>query len=301
MFGVTILGNNSALPAHDRHPTAQVITMSDQLFLVDCGEGTQIQMNLYKIRRNRINHIFISHMHGDHYFGLPGLITSYGLLDRVHDLHLYAPSPLQTLLDFQLSISATQLPYALHFHPLEDAEILVDDQKFSVECFRVFHRIDCWGFLFREKRKPRKINGEQTSKYQVPIAYFERLKLGEDYINDAGETIPNHMLTVPNKPAKSYAFCADTLYTESLAEKVKGVTMLYHEATYLQDKLEKAISRFHSTSVQAAMLAKLACVKQLLIGHFSSNYDTLDEFLTEAQEIFPNTQLALEGQTYLVG
>jgi len=300
MFGVTILGNNSALPAHDRHPTAQVISMSDQLFLVDCGEGTQIQMNLYKIRRSRINHIFISHLHGDHYFGLPGLITSYGLLDRVHDLHLYAPSPLKTILDFQLSISATQLPYALHFHALEDDTILLNEEKFSVESFRVFHRIDCWGFLFREKRKPRKINGEQTTKYKVPLAYFESLKQGEDYVQENGERIANEVLTVPNKPSKSYAFCADTLYTESLAEKVRDVNMLYHEATYLKDKEAKAISRFHSTSAQAAALAKLAHVKQLLIGHFSSKYDTLDEFLTEAQEIFPNTQLALEGQTYLV-
>jgi ribonuclease Z len=301
MFGVTILGNNSALPAHDRHPTAQVVTMSDQLFLVDCGEGTQIQMNAYKIRRNRINHIFISHLHGDHYFGLPGLITSYGLLDRVHDLHLYAPSPLKTMLDFQLSISATQLPYALHFHPLEDGENLVIEEKFTVQCFQVFHRIDCWGFLFREKRKPRKINGEQTTRYNVPLAYYEKLKQGEDYVQENGERISNELLTVPNKPSKSYAFCADTLYMESLAGKVKNVDMLYHETTYLKDREAKAISRFHSTSVQAARFAKLACVKQLLIGHFSSKYETLDEFLTEAQEIFPNTQLALEGQTYLVG
>ncbi|MEP6513998.1 MAG: ribonuclease Z [Parafilimonas sp.] len=300
MFGVTILGNNSALPAHDRHPTAQVITMSDQLFLVDCGEGTQIQMNFYKIRRSRINHIFISHLHGDHYFGLPGLITSYGLLDRVHDLHLYAPLPLKTILDLQLSFSATKLPFELHFHPLEERGILLDEEKFSVECFKVFHRIDCWGFLFREKRKPRKINAAQTTKYNIPVAYYERLKQGKDYIQQNGERTANELLTIPNKPSKSYAYCADTLFTESLAEKVKNVNMLYHEATYLKDKQEKAVSRFHSTSVQAAALGKLANAKQLLIGHFSSKYETLDEFLTEACEIFPNTQLALEGQTYLI-
>src|SRR5215471_14082205 len=143
MFGVTILGNNSALPAYERHPTAQVVTLDEQLFLIDCGEGTQMQLSRYKIRRSRINHIFISHLHGDHYFGLPGLITSYGLLDRVHDLHVYAPLPLKTMLDFQLSISATQLPYTLHFHPLEDEGILISEEKFSVECFKVFHRIDC--------------------------------------------------------------------------------------------------------------------------------------------------------------
>jgi len=300
MFGVTILGNNSALPAHNRHPTAQVVTMSDRLFLLDCGEGTQIQMNVYKIRRSRINHIFISHLHGDHYFGLPGLVTSYGLLDRTHELHLYAPAPLKPILDLQLNVSGTALPFELNFHPLEEKDILLDEEKFSVQCFKVFHRIDCWGFLFREKRKPRKINPEQTIKHNIPIAFYEQLKKGDDYIQQNGERIPNELLTVPNKPSKSYAFCGDTLYTESLAEKVKNVNMLYHEATYLKDKEEKAASRFHSTSVQAAMLAKLADVNQLLIGHFSSNYDTLDEFLTEAREIFPNTQLALEGQTYLV-
>lgn len=300
MFGITILGNNSALPAHDRHPTAQVISMSDRLFLVDCGEGTQIQMNSYKIRRSRIDHIFISHLHGDHYFGLPGLITSYGLLDRVHDLHVYAPSPLKTILDLQLSISDTKLPFQLRFHALEEDGMLLEAENFSVGCFKVFHRIDCWGFLFREKRKPRKINAEQTTKYNIPMPVFERLKNGEDFMREDGQIIPNDILTVANKPPKSYAFCADTLYTESLADKVRDVNMLYHEATYLKDKEAKAISRFHSTSVQAAMLAKLANAKQLLIGHFSSKYETLDDFLTEAQEIFPNTQLALEGQTYLV-
>ncbi|HVX27367.1 MAG TPA: ribonuclease Z [Parafilimonas sp.] len=299
MFGVTILGNNSALPAYNRHPTSQVISLNDQLFLVDCGEGTQMQMNAYKIRRGKINHIFISHLHGDHYFGLPGLITSYGLLGRINDLHLYAPAALQQILDLQLSISDTRLPYTLHFHALENNYVLIDEDHVYVECFKVFHRIDCWGFLFREKRNPRKINAEATEKYNVPITYYERLKKGEDYIAD-GKTIPNNVLTIANKPVRSYAYCADTLYNELLVEKIKNVNMVYHEATYLKDKEEKAISRFHSTSVQAAQLAKLADAKCLLIGHFSSTYETLDEFLLEAQEIFPQTQLALEGQTYLI-
>ena len=299
MFGVTILGNNSALPAYNRHPTAQVITLNDHLFLLDCGEGTQMQMNLYKIRRNRINHIFISHLHGDHYFGLPGLITSYGLLGRLNDLHLYAPSPLQEILGLQLSVSDTKLPYKLHFHALEGEGILVDDEKFSVESFKVFHRIDCWGFVFREKRKPRKINPEATSKYHVPVDFFEHLKQGDDFISD-DKVIKNEILTFPNKPVRSYAYSADTLYNESLAEKMKGVNLLYHEATYLNDKLDKATSRFHSTSVQAASLAKIANVKKLILGHFSSKYEALNEFLTEATEIFPNTQLALEGQTFMV-
>ena len=299
MFGVTILGNNSALPAYNRHPTSQIISLNDQLFLVDCGEGTQMQMNLYKIRRGKINHIFISHLHGDHYFGLPGLITSYGLLGRISDLHLYAPSTLKQILDVILNVSDTRLPYNLYFHALEDSSVLVDEEHLVIECFKVFHRIDCWGFLFHEKRKPRKINAEATEKFNVPIAYYERLKQGEDYVHD-GKVIANHELTFANRPVRTYAYCADTLYNETLVQKIQKVNMLYHEATYLKDKHEKALSRFHSTTIQAAQLAKLAGVKRLLIGHFSSTYEKLDDFLTEAQEIFPDTQLALEGQTYLI-
>ncbi len=299
MFGLTILGNNSALPAYNRHPTAQVLTLNDQLFLIDCGEGTQMQMSLYKIRRGRINHIFISHLHGDHYFGLPGLITSFGLLGRASDLHLYAPSALEPILDLQLNCADTRLPYKLHFHALEKSLVLIDEDSFSVECFRVFHRIDCWGFLFREKRNPRKINVEATEKYDVPVSYYNRLKQGDDYVNDDKITA-NGALTFPNKPSRSYAYCADTLYNESLVEIIKNVSTLYHEATYLKDKQEKATARFHSTTIQAAQLAKLANVKQLLIGHFSSTYEKVEEFLVEAQEVFPDTKLALEGQTYLI-
>ena len=299
MFGVTILGNNSALPAYNRHPTSQVISLNDQVFLVDCGEGTQMQMNTYKIRRGKINHIFISHLHGDHYFGLPGLITSYGLLGRITDLYLHAPAALKPILDLQLNISDTKLPYTLHFQALENTPVLIDEDHVMVECFKVFHRIDCWGFLFREKRNPRKINAEATEKYGIPISYYEKLKRGDDCVFD-GKTISNHELTIANKPVRVYAYCADTLYNETLVEKIEHVNMLYHEATYLKDKHEKAISRFHSTTVQAAQLAKLAKVKSLLIGHFSSTYEKLDDFLTEAQEIFPDTQLALEGQTYLI-
>jgi len=299
MFGVTILGNNSALPAYNRHPTAQVITLNDNLFLLDCGEGTQMQMNLYKIRRSRINHIFISHLHGDHYFGLPGLITSFGLMNRIHDLHLYAPAPLKDMLDLILNVASATLPYSLHFHALGEDGILLDDRHFSVESFKVFHRIDCWGFLFHEKRNPRKINPEATTQYNIPVEHFDRLKQGEDFVQD-DTIIPNNMLTIANKPGKTYAYCADTVYTESLSEKVKNVDLLYHETTYLKDKSEKAKSRFHSTTVDAATLANLANVKSLLIGHFSSTYETLDDFLRETKEVFPDTQIAIEGLTLLV-
>ncbi|MBS1745127.1 MAG: ribonuclease Z [Bacteroidetes bacterium] len=299
MFGVTILGNNSALPAYNRHPAAQVITLNDHLLLLDCGEGTQMQMNLYRIRRSRINHIFISHLHGDHYFGLPGLITSYGLLHRSQPLHIYAPASLKNIIEIQLKVSDTKMPYPLHFHTLEGESLLVDEDNFSVESFKVYHRIDCWGFIFREKRKPRKINIEAVNRNKVPVEFYEKLQQGENYISN-GITIPNEVLTFPNKPPKSYAYSADTMFKEELAEKVKNVDMLFHEATYLEDKMDKAVSRYHSTAGQAAMLAKLAEVKKLIIGHFSSNYEKLDDFLLEAKAVFPNVELALEGETFII-
>ncbi len=300
MFGVTILGNNSAIPAFDRHPTAQVVTMNEQMFLFDCGEGTQMQFSAYKIKRSRINHIFISHLHGDHYFGLIGLLTSYSLLSRTTDLHLYAPEPLKKILDLQLEAASTTLCYNLHFHPIIDDGIIVDDKKFTVECFSTKHRIPCWGFIVREKKKPRKINKDEIIKHDIPAAFYDRLKDGEDYTTKDGIVIKNDTVTIPSTAAKSYAFAADTVYFEEIADKVKGVTMLYHEATYLKDQEQRAADRFHSTTVQAATIAKKAGVEKLLLGHFSSKYEILDEFLAEAKEVFPNTQLAIEGSTYTV-
>ncbi|MCE3282773.1 MAG: ribonuclease [Chitinophagaceae bacterium] len=300
MFGVTILGNNSAIPAFDRHPTAQVVTLNDQLFLFDCGEGTQMQFSHYKIRRSRINHIFISHLHGDHYFGLMGLLTSYGLLSRQTDLHLYGPALLKPIIDLQLQAASTTLPYQLHFHPIEKEGMLVDDKKFTVECFSTRHRIECWGFIVREKKKPRRINKAEIVKYDIPAVYYERLQEGADYINKDGSVVKNDSVTLATTPSKSYAFAADTIYDESLAEKVKGVSLLYHETTYLKDLHERAALRFHSTTVEAAAIALKAGVGNLLIGHFSSKYELLDEFLDEARSVFPNTQLALEGSTYTI-
>lgn len=300
MFGVTILGNNSALPAHNRHPTSQVVTLNQFQFLVDCGEGTQMRLAKYKIRRSRINHIFISHMHGDHYFGLPGLITSMDLIGRDADLYLYAPADIKPIIDLILKASDTKLGYRLHFYAIENEGILIENAKFSVECFEVFHRIKCWGFLFREKKKPRKINKEAAGAYQLHTDDFERLKMGEDIITESGEIVLNNAVTLPNAPAKSYAFCADTVYNISLAEKVKNVTLLYHETTYLKDLEQQAFERFHSTTVQAAKIAEKANAEKLLIGHFSSKYEELEVFLEEAREVFPATELAIEGVTYRV-
>ncbi|MBV4360055.1 ribonuclease Z [Pinibacter aurantiacus] len=298
MLGLTILGNNSALPAFDRHPTAQVLTLEDQLFLIDCGEGTQMQLAKYKIRRSRINHIFISHLHGDHYFGLIGLITSMGLLGRTQDLHLFGPEPLQAIIDLQLKVADTALPYQLIFHALRGDEVIMQEEKIKVSCFKVSHRIDCWGFRFDQVKAPRRINPDNTRKYEIPAAFYERLKWGEDYTTKTGEVIKNEWVTEAAPRARSYAYSADTIYNEALVEKVYNVEVLYHETTYLKDLEDRAALRFHCTTTQAATIALKANASQLLIGHFSSKYETLDLFEKEAREVFPNTLLAIEGVTY---
>lgn len=300
MFGITILGNNSAIPAYDRHPTAQVVTLNDQLFLIDCGEGTQIQMTRYKIRRSKIHHIFISHLHGDHYFGLIGLLTSMGLLGREQELHIYGPAALETIIKLQLEVAATTLPFALVFHPLEKDGIIIDNPKFRVECFATRHRIPCWGFIIREKKKPRKIDKEKILAFDIPATFYERLKEGEDYETKQGEVIKNELVTIPNKLPRSYAFCADTVFDESIAEKTRKVNVLYHETTYLKVLADRAQSRFHATTEQAAVIAVKAGTERLLIGHFSSKYENLHDFLSEAQAVFPNTELAVEGVTFIM-
>ena len=298
MLAVTILGNNSALPAYDRHPTSQVVTLDDNLFLVDSGEGTQQQLVKYRIRWSRINYIFISHLHGDHYFGLPGLLHSMGLLHRENELHLFAPAPLKQILDLQLEAASNQLSYPLHFHPLEGEGVIVENDKFKVTCFSTRHRIPCWGFRFDQVRAPRRVNPEKVIEYGVPAAFYDRLKWGEDYTTKSGALIENGLVTNPGVKPLSYAYCADTIYDEELIEKVKGVDLLYHETTYLKDLEMRAAMRFHSTTTQAARIAKNANVGRLLIGHFSSKYDKLELFEQEACEVFPNTSLALEGVTF---
>ncbi len=300
MLAVTILGNNSAVPAFERHPTCQVVTIGGNNLVVDCGEGSQIQMINYRIRRSKISHVFISHLHGDHYFGLPGLITSFGLLGHQQELHVFAPSPLQQLIELQLKVAKTNLPYDLYFHTIHNEGLLVDEGKFSVKCFRTNHRIECYGFVFTEKKRPRKLIPEKAKEYEIPASFYERLTYGENYTKKDGTVVMNNWVTEEGPKEKVYAFCADTKYDELIIPHFEGADMIYHETTYLDNLKEKAIERFHSTSKQAALIAKKANVKKLLIGHFSSKYDTLEEFEKEAREIFENTELAIEGVTYPV-
>jgi ribonuclease Z len=295
MFAVTILGNNSAVPAFNRHPTSQVITLDGNNYLVDCGEGTQIQLINYKVRRSKISHIFISHLHGDHYFGLIGLINSLSLLSHQQELTVFGPSPLKEIIELQLKVADTKTCYPLHIHHITEPATLLDNEKITVKCFRTNHRIECYGFSFEEKKQPRKLNLEKAKEYEIPAIFYDRLKNGEDYTRKDGTVIKNDAVTDAATPGKKYAFCADTKYDESLIPHIWEADMIYHETTYLDNLRERAEARFHSTTKQAAELAKKAGVKKLLIGHFSSKYDTLEEFEAEAREVFPNTELALEG------
>ncbi|HRE64836.1 MAG TPA: ribonuclease Z [Ferruginibacter sp.] len=300
MLSLTILGSNSAIPAHGRNPTAQVLQNQDDCYLIDCGEGTQLQLARYKIKRSKISHIFISHLHGDHYFGLIGLLTSMGLIGRVAPLHLHGPALLIDIINLQLKAADTKLPYEINFHPLGEEGVISDDKKIRVECFKVNHRIDCWGFIFREKKNPRSIDPVRAKAYEIPASYYEALQKGADYTNKKGTIIPNSEVTSAASSAKSYAYCADTIYNEQIATIVKEVDLLYHEATYLKDLEQRAAERYHSTTQQAARIAQLAEAKKLIIGHFSSKYDELDSFLTEAREVFDNCELALEGTCFKI-
>jgi ribonuclease Z len=223
-----------------------------------------------------------------------------GLLGRSQDLHIYAPAALKDIIDLQLRVADIQLPYALYFHPLEMEGVIIREPKFEVVCFHVYHRIECWGFRFREIRPFRKVNPAKARQYEVPSSFFDRLKWGESYMDKNGNVVENSWVTDPAAKAKSYAYAADTLFDERIIEKVKGVDLLYHEATYLKDLEEQAGKRFHSTSTQAATVARQAGAQRLLIGHFSSKYEKLQAFEQEARDIFPNTDLALEGVTYRV-
>jgi ribonuclease Z len=299
MFGVTILGSNSAQPAYNRHPAAQVVTLNNHQFLIDCGEGTQMQMASFKVKKSRIQYIFISHLHGDHYFGLPGLLNSMALSGRTLPVYLFAPAPLQELLNSIFKAAGTILPFELIFQPLQEGVLLNTDQ-FSFECFEVAHRIECFGCVVREKKRPRKLDVSKANQYFIPSNLYESLTAGDDVVLADGTHILNDWVTKPAPQPRSYAYTADTSYYPEIIERIKNVTLLYHETTYLAEDREKAIQRFHSTTEDAAAIAKAAGVHQLLIGHFSSKYENLNEFLTQAHAIFPNTELAIEGTTFRI-
>ena len=297
---VTILGNNSALPAFGRHPTAQVISVYGEVVMFDCGEATQIQLQKYGLKWRRLQHIFISHLHGDHYFGLPGLINSMSLLGRTLPLHLYAPADLEPIIQKILQVADTTLCYPFHFHALKEGvgEVLVDNSSFTVSSFPVEHRIPCHGFMIERKTKGRKLLPDKCREFQIPAYFYDRLKQGESYQRADGFLVQNEWVTEEGPSPKRYAYCADTLFTESYLDYIRGADTIYHECTYLHSDIEKAGSRFHSTARQAAEIARLANARQLLLGHFSSKYKDLEPFREEASEIFPNVFVTQEGVAY---
>lgn len=301
LLKVTILGNNSALPAFGRHPTAQAVSVYGEVLLIDCGEGTQSQMQRYGLRWRSMHHIFISHLHGDHYFGLPGLINSMSLLGRTAPLHVYAPAELKPIIDAILQVADTVLSYPLYFHALpEGTALLVDDPSFNVTCFPVNHRIQCHGFLVERKTRGRKLLPAKCAEYGIPADFYEKLKQGEDYTGPDGGIVKNDLVTEDGPVPKKYAYCADTIFTDSFLDVIRDADTIYHECTYLDADKVKAAARYHSTASQAAELARMANARQLLLGHFSSKYKDLEPFREEAEPIFPNTLVSIEGIAYEV-
>jgi ribonuclease Z len=296
-FEVTILGSSSATPIYTRHPTAQVLNVRERFFLIDCGEGTQMQMMRYKIKMQRISHIFISHLHGDHYLGLMGMLSTMHLQGRTTELHLYGQQDLMDILEMQLRLSNTILRFNLIFHAVRHyvSSLIFEDEDILVRSIVLNHRVPCTGFLFKEKQKPRKLIINKMQQYNIPFVYFNKIKSGDDYEDDFGNIIKNEELTIPSPPPRSYAFCSDTIYDESIINDVKGVDILYHEATFLHEMADRAQATYHTTSLQAAEIAKKAEVKKLIIGHFSARYKNLGLLLDEARTVFKNTELALEG------
>lgn len=300
-FTVTIIGSNSAVPAHGRNPSAQIVTISDKLYLVDCGEGTQMRLSQYGIKWSKINQIFISHMHGDHYFGLIGLISTYHLLKRTKPLEIYGPALLKEIIDLQLAAGNTTLNYVIHFHALDPTKrkVIFENEDITVETVILNHRIDCTGFLFREKQKERKINRDKMLEYNIAFDYVPELKKGNDIvIAETGEKFLNTELTLDPVHARSYAYCCDTAYDETIIPQIKNTDLLYHDCTFDAYGAERAAETFHATTHQAATIAKKAGTGKLLIGHFSAKYSNLQPLLEEAREIFPATALAEEGITF---
>lgn len=299
-FEVTILGSSSATPIFNRNPTAQVLNINERLYLIDCGEATQLQMLRFEVRSSKIDHIFISHLHGDHYFGLVGLLSSMHLNGRVKPLKLFGPAPLKEIIDIQFKYSETTLNYAIEFVPTNSLtpEIILDNQDVIVETIPLDHRIPTTGFLFKQKKRLRKILKDKAEALGIPVEHYPLLKKGAPFTAADGKVYKSDELTIDPERPKCYAYCSDTIYNERYFEQIRNVDMLYHESTFLHAMLDRANKTFHTTAWQAGQVALQVNAKALLIGHFSARYKSLNELLDEASSVFPKTELAVEGNTY---
>ena len=301
-FELTILGSNSALPTSNRYPTAQVLQVPGRCFLIDCGEGTQIQLRRNKINFSSIQHIFISHLHGDHYYGLIGLISTMNLMGIKGELHIYAHSELKNLIQPLLDQIRGELTVHPIFHPLnfKKPQTIFESRTVEVISFPVKHSIPTCGFLFREKQKPANIRKDMIKMYDIPISKMKEIKDGADFECANGTVVPNAELTTPPSKPSSYAFCTDTAYYPPTAEIIRGVEVLYHESTFLEELKELAVKTQHSTAKEAAEMAVLSGAKKLLLGHFSARFKKTDRFLEEAKLLFENTEIAEEGKTFQI-
>jgi len=300
-FELIILGCGSATPTSTQHPTAQHLQIAERFFLIDCGEGTQQQLRKYKLRMSKVNRIFISHMHGDHYFGLIGLISSYHLLNRKTALHIYGPPELEQVIKVQLESSGTRLVYPLIFHATQtnSKELIFEDKMVEVFSFPLKHSVPVTGFLFREKEKERNMLGDKIEEFSIPHYDIKKIKQGADFTTQDGLVVPNKELTKDPLPPVSYAFCTDTAFMEKTATFISGVDVLYHESTFLQEDIARARKTKHSTAMQAAKVAAAANVKRLLLGHYSVRYEDNLLFEQEAKRTFTNATATHEGMRIL--
>ena len=297
---LTVLGCYAATPRTLTNPTSQVLEINNHIVLIDCGEGTQVELRRHKIKFSRINHIFISHLHGDHFFGLPGFISTMRLLGREKELHVYGPRGIKEAITLLLKLGDSWTNYPLLFHELssKESELVFEDEKISVTTIPLDHRVYTNGFLFREKIGKRKLNIDAAEAYGIDKAYYHNIKNGKNITLDNGKVVDNKELTFDPPAPKSYAFCSDTIYDESLAAKIKDVDILYHESTFLESEVDLATKTKHATAKQAAKVAKDANVKTLVLGHYSTRYKSIELFKEEASTVFPNVLLADDGKTF---
>lgn len=296
-FEVNILGCGSALPTARHYPSTQILNIRDNLFMIDCGEGAQIQFRRMRLKFTRLGHIFLSHLHGDHCFGLIGMISTFGMIERTADLHIYAHKDLPILMKPQLDFFCKGLPFEVIFHEIDPSErtVVYDDRSLTVETIPLKHRMPTCGFLFREKPVQNHIIRDMIDFYKVPVFMINRIKNGEDYICEDGTVVPNSRLTIPAASPRSYAYCSDTMFYPKIVEQIRNVDLLFHEATFLETEKARAKTTMHSTAKQAAEIAKMAEVKKMIIGHFSARYEDDECLLAEAKDIFANTILANEN------
>lgn len=297
---LTILGCYAATPRTFTNPTSQILEIKNRLFLIDCGEGTQVQLRKNKIRFSKINHVFISHLHGDHFFGLIGLVSTFTLLNRTTDLHIYGPKGIKEIIKLQLKLGNSWPNYGLFFHELEsgESEVIFEDENVLVKTIPLNHRIYTNGFLFQEKLEKRKLNIDAVQAYEIEGCYFQNIKNGKDILLDDGRLIENTKLTFDPPAPKSYAFCSDTTYYDNTIAVIKEADVLYHESTFLESEKDLAHKTMHSTAKEAAIIALKANVKQLILGHYSTRYENIDLFKEEAETIFPEVLLADDGKSF---